>query len=154
MLRKNIIYVLLSLLILLCCSFSCQFTLMLNGEKQLYLSQENVKIRLTAQTRNTTYHNIEVKIIYGNVSVNTDELKLVFIPSIDDKYFKVPTFYYDKKIVKGIFDAKQGKSFECNFSLPFSSIEGVPKETLILPSNFIMCDNKPLITDTIRISLK
>jgi hypothetical protein len=127
---------------------------MLNGEKELYLSQENVKVRLTAKTTYTTHHNIEIKIILGDVSVNTDELKLIFIPSIDDRYSRMPTFYYDKEIVKGIFDAKQGKSFECRFSLPFSSTEGVPEETLILPSDFIMHDGKPLITDTIRISLK
>jgi hypothetical protein len=127
---------------------------MINGEKELYLSEENVKIRLTAKTIRTTYHIVKVEIIFGGVSVNTDELKLVFIPPIDDKHFRMPTFYSNNETVKGIFDVKQGTTLECRFSLPFSNIEGVPKETLILPSNFIVHGDKPLITDTIRISLR
>ena len=118
------------------------FIRLLNGEENLYLSQENAKIRLTAWGG----VNIRVEVVAGDVSVNTDELK-VFFP-VDDRI----SFSYDRERIRGVFEVKQGSAFVCHFSGGFEISGDVPREILILPSDFIMHNGKPLITDTIRIT--
>jgi hypothetical protein len=49
---------------------------------------------------------------------------------------------------------EQGTSLEYIFRLYHSDTEMYPESILILPSDFIMYDGKPLVTDTIRISLE
>jgi hypothetical protein len=138
--KKSIVYISLIFLIVLFGAASCRVSLLLNGERALYLSQENVKVRLTVEALNTM-RIISVEVILGDIRVNTDELKLIPPPFQNIE----PTFHSDSKAVTGIFDVKQGSGFVCWFT-------GAAAEILILPSDFIMHNGKPLITDTIRIT--
>ena len=122
------------------------FIRILNGEDTLYLSQENAKIRLTARGGGGV--NIKVKVVSGDVNVNTDELKVVFL--VDDRI----SFFYDRERISGVFEVKQGSVFGGSFSGGLEISGDVPREILILPSDFIMHNDKPLITDTIRITAR
>ena len=144
--RKGIIYTSLIFLAILFGAVSCRVPLLLNGERTLYLSQEDVKIRLTVEALNTIC-TISVEVISGDIRVNTDELKLAFPSSADNRNFGKPSFRYDRETVTGIFDVKQGSAFVGWFTRTGSEI-------LILPSDFITHNGKPLITDTIRITAR
>lgn len=149
-------YVFLSVYLLLFVSWIGVWSLKINEKEKIHLpkNQKNIKIELSAKTIRGTTNLIKVKVVRGNIVVSPDELALIFNPSVDKKQFKEPYFTYRKKIKNANFNVEQGGFFEYNFYLSPLGTEGRPKEVLILPSDFIMYDGKPLITDTIRIALR
>ena len=90
----------------------------------------------------------------GAYLIQPDSLKIKFYPtsikmknmkfSIDDK-----TLHHDK------INKAENKTITLNFNLhsdvPYSTDTAM---MFILPCNYIICNNKPLITDTIKIYLK
>jgi hypothetical protein len=89
---------------------------------------------------------IVLKTKNGSFLVNVDSLKLAISPKelLDTLSFN----YEGKKNTDGCVVLEKGESISINFS-PQGK-----QNILILPNSYILCNNEPLITDTIKIRLK
>ena len=90
----------------------------------------------------------------GQYLINTDSLKIEAFSNED----MLTTIHFQLNnevfIGKGI-ETKGGETLSFNFRLlPTVPYQRTTRTVLILPSNFITCEGKPIITDTIRIQLK
>jgi|WetSurMetagenome_2_1015567.scaffolds.fasta_scaffold45046_2 hypothetical protein len=90
----------------------------------------------------------------GNYHVNTDSLKIKAFSNKD----VVTTIHFqmnNKEFTGKDIETKGGETLSFNFrllpSVPYQKTTGT---ILLLPSNFITCEGKPIITDTIQIQLK
>lgn len=90
----------------------------------------------------------------GKYNVNTDSLKIKAFSNKD----VITSIYFqlnNKKFTVKKIETKGGETLSFNFRLlstvPYKRTKGT---ILLLPSNFIICESKPIITDTIQIQLK
>jgi hypothetical protein len=94
-------------------------------------------------------------IINKSLEVDTDSLKIVLLPEEQYQDTKIYSSYNGKKI-NGKFVFEKNKNLYIGFEY-FNFVHPIksnPPSIMILPCGYIKCNDKPLITDTIRISLK
>jgi hypothetical protein len=125
------------------------FSLAVNNEKKYVLTCKENQVEFQAKV-SIGSHKVLIKPLISDIDIYTDSLRLAeYNENIDTRFI---WFKYNKQEIAGHYVIKQGKTLACHF-LHFDS----KRETeyiLIPPNNFIMCAGQPLITDTIRISLK
>jgi len=145
---------LILLLLILCCASCDKSTpFVIDGQKEYVLSGEcgNIKIRGSSLP---TYPILIGCTFNGKYHVNIDSLKMEAIPNevavVNVRFQLNLKDFTEKKI-----ETKTGETltiwFNVESATPFRRSEVT---ILILPSNFITCEGKPIITDTIRIQLK
>lgn len=145
----------LVLLLIIFCCVSCDVStpFVIDGQKEYVLSGKCGSIKI----RGSSFTAIPVLIgctFNGEYHVNIDSLKMEAIPNevvVSDVFFQL-----NREDIKGKeIITKTGETITIRFNLASSTPFNRAKVTvLILPSNFIICEGKPIITDTIRIQLK
>jgi hypothetical protein len=142
-------YIFITLLLFSWIFYSCDpiFSLLVNNEKKYVLDCKENQVEFQAKFISAGgSYKVLIKPMKGNINIHTDSIYLTKYNDIDARFIH---FKYSKEYITGHHVIEQGKTLICSFSLwPWE------KPILIPPSNFIMCDGKPLITDTIRISMK
>jgi hypothetical protein len=88
--------------------------------------------------------------ISGVLNVNADSLKIELIPEVLNQNTKIYT-RYKGEYMNGKFPVEKNQPLSVGFEFPKNSY---PASVIILPCNFILCNDKPLLTDTIKISIK
>jgi len=95
-----------------------------------------------------------VCIFNGKYHINIDSLKMKAASSQD----MLTTIHFqlnNEEFTGKEIETKDGEALSFNFNLkstvPYQSATGT---VLLFPSNFITCEGKPIITDTIQIQLK
>ena len=95
--------------------------------------------------------------INGNLEVDTDSLKIVLLPEGEYQDTKIYSSYNGKKM-NGKFVLEKNKNLYIGFEyLDFNFVPPIksnPPRIMILPCSYIKCNDKPLITDTIRIEFR
>ncbi len=145
-------YIILCLISISALFYSCGgYSLLLNEQKKYVLTCNENRVEFRATTIRTSIYYIYIKSLKGEFYVNMkDSLFLSKYNNINPRFIH---FEYDKKEVPNIPVIKEGKTLIC-FFMYYPEKWGKGETIIIPPSNFIMCEDKPLVTDTIRISLK
>jgi hypothetical protein len=145
----------LTFLLLLFCCVSCDTStpLIIEGDKIHTISTECGNIKIAGATM---FHEHIFCELNGKFTIKFDSLKIQLVPNTIE--VANLTFYYsDKEItdLKEIININGTEKISIRFDYK-SDISFNKKSVLILllPSNFITCEGKPIITDTIRIQLK
>jgi len=143
----------LLLFVFFCVSCDVSTPFIIDGKKEYVITGECGSI----QIRGSSFPGIPVLIgciFNGQYHINTDLLKMEAIPNevtVTDVSFQLNhEDTTEKTIVTKTGDGLK-VWFDVKSATPFPRSEVT---VLILPSNFIMCGDKPIITDTIRIQLK
>jgi hypothetical protein len=139
------------LIVIISSLFSCDpiYHFGINGEKKYKVTCDNGIIEITANKLLQSYR-ICVNSIDRDFEVNVDSLKFNFIPTSLNQSVNIYYMYKGEKIRgQNILEENQ----QLNISLEFPKYS-YPTDILILPCGFILCNDRPLITDTIRINLK
>ncbi len=139
-------------LILGCVSCDVSTPFIIDGQKEYVLSGECGTIKI----KGSSFPSVPILIgctFNGQYHINTDLLKMDVIPN--EVAITNLSFQFNLKDFTGTeIETKAGETLTIWFDLkserPFNRSEAT---VLILPSNFITCEGKPIITDTIRIQL-
>ena len=153
--RNKIIYI--CLVVLFTCINACdmKYSLRVNEQKKYILTCNENQIEFKVTGLMGTRCQLYLKAKKGKFVFNTDSLFLVQYPQYKDVNKQSVQFIYNNNNVVGSQLVEQGKTLNCYFSFgEYGYYSPITEEILIPPSNYIMCNDKPLITDTIRISLK
>ena len=137
-------------LISLGCLYACDmhYPVNLNNKRVYKLECNDNQIEFKAIGLMGTRYQVKIKSLKGRFDFYTDSLIIIG----QNLLTKVPIeFEYDNRIVSGHQIIGKNKPLTCKFSLGLPHGRYDPGKVYILPSGFIMCDGKPLITDTIRI---
>lgn len=136
----------------------CVQTLKINGKKHFYLSEETAEVRFTGEYDKRSHYFIKIKSEKGDIEVDPNGLKLIYIPSVVDSESGRIYFIYKKRELKEIFHVKQGETFVCRLSAYRNSQAFqsgiVINEIHVLPGDFITHNGKSLIMDTIKIKVR
>ncbi|WP_291528452.1 hypothetical protein [Bacteroides sp. UBA939] len=142
------------LLLLTICCISCDYSkpFVIDGEKKYVLFSECGRMEIGGSSLFSRAVFITCT-FSGNYLINTDSLKIKAFSNRDticDICFTLNDEYFtggNKIEIKNsdVLDL----SFEVSTTRPLED-----KKVLLLPSDFIMCGDKPIITDTITIALK
>lgn len=130
------------------------FSLKLNNEKKYMLICNENQIEFHIKNNMGSRYRIFITAKNGNFDFFSDSLIIITPPRYkiyNNKYI------YEKKEFLGHQTVEKGKTLIYSFSMgsDFGAPTPDPSQIFfILPSNFIICNGKPLVTDTIRISLK
>lgn len=92
----------------------------------------------------------------GNFSIKFDSLKIQLIPNTIE-IANLTFFHNDKEITNWAEIMNINGNEKISIRFDYKSDTSFNKKSvliLLLPSNFIMCKDNPIITDTIRIQLK
>jgi len=143
----------LLLLVFFCVSCDVSTPFVIDGQKEYVLSGECGTIKI----RGSSFPSTPILIactFNGEYHINTDSLKMEAIPN----EFAVTDvrFQFNLKDFTGTeIDTKVGETLSIRFNVKSETpLRRSDVTVLILPSNFITCEGKPIITDTIRIQLK
>lgn len=145
----------LLLLLLILCFVSCDISepFVIDGKKEYVVSTDCGTINLRGSSIQTLSILLSCK-FQGKYHINIDSLKMRVIPN-EIKITNIHFRFNNKDIVEKVIETKVDESLTMMYNLesstPFRRSEAT---ILILPSDFITCDDKPIITDTIRIQLK
>ena len=151
----------LLLLFLGCVSCDMLRPVVINGQKECILPNECGIIKIRASSLEAFPPMYIACTFDGKYHVNTDSLKIEAVPNhvaVTNIVFRARNKNILKK--RRIFtgneiETKKDESlliwFGIESATPFSWSEVI---ILLLPSNLITCEGKPIITDTIRIQLK
>ena len=145
----------LILLLLVFCCISCDNSapFVIDGQKEYVVSDECGTITIRGSSLPT--HPILIGCTFnGQYHINTDLLRMEVIPdevTVTDVRFQLNL----KDLTEKEIETKAGESLSIWFNVksatPFKRSDIT---ILILPSNFITCNGKSIITDTLRIQLK
>ena len=152
---KKFIY--MCLVVLFTCFNACDFRypLEINRQKKYTIACNENLIELKVEGLRGSTCFLYLKAKKGDFVFNTDSFILVEYPQYRDVNKRFLHFRYNNNNVIGSQLIEQGKTLNCYFSFgEYGYNSPITEEILIPPSNFIMCEGKPLVTDTIRISLK
>jgi len=130
------------------------FSLKLNGEKKYKLTCDGNQIEFQIKMNMGSNYRIFITPKSGAFDLYPDSLVITLPPRYGMYSSK---FIYEGKEVFNHQTVEKGKTLIWRFSVGGDFGAPNPDSSqifLIPPSNFIMCNDKPLITDTIRISLK
>ena len=149
MYKKNKLNIVLWSVLLSFSLYACgTYNLKLNGQKKYIEKCYENEIEFKAMGIRSTTCVIYVKALKGDVDFYTDSLNIITYPNNDFRVW----FGYDGKKIFGHQIIKEKKTLEFHISYGHFGVFVPNTESIhILPSNFIMCDGKPLVTDTIRI---
>ncbi len=155
--KKNII-IIFSTICLSALFYGCidmmTFSLRLNEEKEYKLTCNGNQIEFQIKRNMGSNYQILITPKNGAFDFYPDSL-IIIMPSRHEIYSS--RFMYEKKEIFGHQIVEKGKTLTYFFSMggDFGAPTPDPSQIfLIPPSNFIMCNGKPLVTDTIRVSLK
>jgi len=144
----------LFLLLLIFCCISCDVStpFVIDGQKEYVLSGECGTIIIRGSSFPSTPILLSCR-FNGKYHINTDSLKMSAIPN--EVAVTNVRFQLNLEDFTGTeIETKTGEALTIRFNLqsetPFRRSDVT---VLILPSNFITCEGKPIITDTIRIRL-
>ena len=143
----------LLLLIFGCVSCDISTPFIIDGQKEYILSTECGTIKIRGSSLPT--HSIPISCTFnGQYHINTDLLKMEAVPN--DVVVTDVRFKFNLEDFTGTeIETKAGETLTIWFDLKSEKPFKRSKVTvLILPSNFITCEGKPIITDTTRIRLK
>lgn len=132
------------------CDRSEQFVI--DGQKKYILSNQCGTITIKGSSFSTF---VMVGCTFnGKYSVNTDLLKIEAASS-EDTVMNIRFRLNNKGLTEKEIEIESCETLSIDFNLqstvPYQKSTGT---VLVLPSNFILCEDKPIITDTIRIQLK
>jgi len=152
MYKKNKLNIVLCSVYLLFTLCSCgTYTLKLNGQKKYIEKCYENEIELKAMGIRGATCVIYMKVLKGKIDVYTDSLDIITYPN---NKFHV-WFSYNGKEISGHRVLKENETLKFYISYGhFSAFVPDMERLLIIPSNFIMCDGRPLFNDTIWIQLK
>jgi hypothetical protein len=143
----------LLLLVFYCVSCDKSTPFVIDGQKEYVVSDECGTITI----KGSSFPAIPILIgctFNGQYHINTDLLKIEAIPNevtVTDVRFQLNLEDFTEKEIVTKTDETLTIMFNVESATSFRRSDVT---ILILPSNFIMCGNKPIITDTIRIQLK
>ncbi|NCB44784.1 MAG: hypothetical protein EOM59_19510 [Clostridia bacterium] len=141
-------------LFLIFCSVSCDNSeqFVIDGKHEYALSDECGIIKIKGSSFATLV--IIGCTFNGKYQVNTDSLKIEAISS-EDVITNIHFRLNNEDFVGKEIETKGGETLTLYFNLKSSeSYQSSSGTVLLLPSNFIICENKPIIADTIQIQLK
>jgi len=148
--RTRTVYLLL-LSITLLTSCDIPYTIKLDGKSKYRIPTECGRLEVSCKGLMGYNYRLKIKAIDGEFDIHTDSLKIWAHPQMA---FSGAGFIMDKNAVSGYITLKRKEELECIFSTfpkDFENFDPELYQVVILPCNFIMCNNKPLINDTIRI---
>ena len=154
--KKNIIIIFstICLFTLFCgCIDMMTFSLKLNDEKKYKLTCNWNQIEFRIKRNMGTNYRIFITSKNGAFDFYPDSFIIILPPRYEIYSHK---YIYEKKEIFDHQVIESGKTLIYSFSMGGDYGTPTPDPSrifLIPPSNFIMCDGKPLVTDTIRISL-
>jgi hypothetical protein len=142
------------ILLLIFCCVSCDIStpFVIDGEKEYVLSNECGTIKIKGSS---FFPSVIIGLNFnGQYYADTDLLRIETVyneDTITNISFRLNNVDFKGKEI----EIKGGETLSLYFSLrstvPNQKANGT---ILLLPSNFILCGDKPIITDTIRIQLK
>lgn len=143
--------IVLSLLFFCCVSCDNSEPFFIDGKNEYVLSDECGTIKIKGSSFSTTV--IIGCTFNGKYHVNTDSLKIEAFSDEDvvtNIHFRLNNKdFLEKELETG--SETLTLFFNLKSTVLYQSATGT---VLLLPSNFIMCADKPIITDTIQIKLK
>ena len=156
MYKKNKLNIVFCSILVLFTFYACgTYSLKWNGQKKYIKKCYENKMEFRAIGVRGTSCIIYFKAKKGDFIFNTDSLVLIEYPQYKDINKRFTQFRYNNNDVIGVQLIEQGKTLRLSFFYgEYGCNSPVTKEILIPPSNFIMCGDKPIITDTLRIQLK
>jgi len=144
----------LIILLLVFCCVSCDISapFIIDGQKEYVLSNQCGAIKI----RGSSFASgvIIACTFNGKYYFHTDSLKIE-AASKEDEITNINFRLNNEDLTGKEIETKGGETLSLHFT--FKSIVPYQKSAgtiLILPSNFITCEGKPIITDTVRIQLK
>jgi pyruvate-formate lyase-activating enzyme len=148
--KKTEFFLLLFILCCVSCDFSTPFVI--DGQKEYVLSSECGTIKIKGSSFSTS---VFIGCAFnGKYSVNIDLLKMEAASS-EDTITNIRFRLNNEEFTGQKIETKGGEvlTLSCNLqsTIPYQKSTGI---ILILSSNFITCEEKPIITDTIRIQIK
>jgi len=132
----------------------CQTTNLINGEKKQVIHTDCGRVQIKSKWLQSVGIKIQVKPLDGDLAINADSAILKHpMPGTNIE----TRVYHNNKKVNGQFLLKKKDVllYRIYVSLPLDFDENYYTEynkTYIAPNDFILCDDKPVITDTIRIN--
>jgi len=145
---------LILLLLILCCASCDKSTpLIIEGNKAHVISTECGNIKITGATM---FHEHIFCELNGNFTIKFDSLNIQIVPNTIE-VVNLTFFYNDKEITNWAEIMNINGTEKISIRFDYKSDASFNKKSiliLLLPSNFITCEGKPIITDTIRIQLK
>lgn len=134
---------------------SCQTTSLINGEKKYMINTDCGRVQVMAKWQQSVGVKLQFKPLDADLVVNADSAILKHpMPgtSIETRV------YHNNKLVNGQFLLKKKDVllYRIDISLPIDIAENYYKEynkTYIEPSHFILCNDKPIVTDTLKINI-
>ncbi len=142
---------LLLLFITLLTSCDIPYTIKLDGKSKYRIPTECGRLEISCKGLMGYNYRLKIKAIDGEFNIHTDSLK---IWTHAQMAFSGAGFTMDKNVISGHVTLKRKEELECVFTTfpkDFDSFDPELYQIVILPCNFIMCNSKRLINDTIRI---
>jgi len=132
----------------------CQSTNLINGEKKQVIYTDCGRVQIKSKWLRTAGIKLQIKPLDGDLVIHADSAILKHPMHGTNINTRV---YHNNKKVDGQFLLKKKDVllYKIYVSLPVDFDENYFNEynkTYIAPNNFILCDGKPVITDTIKIN--
>jgi len=144
----------LVLLLFILCSVSCDVStpFVIDGQKEYTLLGKCGTIIIRGSSMMAPLPITIACTFNGKYQVKKDLFMIETDPyEIENLFFLVDM----EDLIEKEIETKGGETLSISFNLKSSvPYQKSTNSILILPSDFITCDNKPIITDTIRIQLK
>lgn len=130
-------------------SFSFGYKIKLNGESKIPIQTDCGRAVISGYGIGGLQCCLRIKVTDGQFDVHTDSLKLRITP--ERKIYDID-FILNNQEVEGHLNLKAKDKLVCRFI-----VEGIStthpdyksKRIEILPGNFLLCNNQPLIKDTL-----
>lgn len=132
---------------------SCEGTkrFFINGKREYVVSTECGEILISGST--FTGQPLHLGFMFkGKYHIMTDSLKIAHEYN-DVKVSDMKFQFNHEEIRDKEFDANPGEPLLLTFGLKYGPTQRAGNTLLILPSNFITCEGKQIITDTLRLQL-
>lgn len=144
----------LILSLIISCCFSCDISrpFVIDGQKEYVLPNQCGAMKIRGSSFSASV--IIACTFNGKYIFNTDSLKIE-AASAEDEITSIRFRLNNEEFTGNEIETKGGETlslrFELKSTIPYQKSSGI---ILLLPSNFIICEGKPVISDTIRIQLK
>lgn len=123
----------------------------MNGVSEILMQTDCGRLEISFQGFMGTRTYLNIKVIDGQFDVHTDSLKLRTTPQ---REISDMNFILNKQEVKGLLTLKAKDHLRCRFTsyiIYTSHPDYESRRIELLPGNFLLCNDKPVINDTIRI---
>jgi hypothetical protein len=149
---KKIQKLLIIIILFVCVSCDTSVPLVIENNKSYTISTECGNIKITGASM---FHEHIFCEFNGTFVLNFDSLNIDIIPNTIEIINLA--YYYNDKLVTDLKEINTNIKDKVSIRFDYKSDISIDKKSitvLMLPSNFITCEGKPIITDTIRIQLK